>query len=161
IETQWSLIAAMSILYCWGELFESIGSAAGMDAVHPFQSRSMLPVAYALPYNYKFDKGVAKPVLRGLAADKYSYDFAYRPKKMFTSPMGSWMNDSPEFHQAILSLGDSNALVNDYLDRKAIQAVVKGYRKNGFSGHHGWKKIHNLYLLVGLEVWLQRFIKMG
>jgi len=157
IETQWTIIAATTLIYGFNELFEGISSASGIDVIFPFQSKSMLEIACAMPYDFKFKDGIAKPAIKTLAKNKFAYNFSNIQKKQFSSPIHDWMNNSPEFHDALLSLESNAALINDYVDNSAVKAMIQDYKKNVFNGHGGWKKVNNLLILLGLEVWLQRF----
>lgn len=157
VDVQWSLIAMMALIYCWNELFETLGSAAGLDVVNPFQSKSMLAIARAMPYEYKFAGGETKPVMRMLAAEKFSLKFAHLQKKIFASPLHDWMNHSKRLNQAIDDLSRPHSLIKDYLEPGVIDGLIARYREHGFGGRDGWRLAQLLFLLLGFEVWLATF----
>ena len=157
-DRQWSLIGMMTMVYCWNELFEGLGSAAGLDVINPFQSRAMLGIAMTMPYAFKFAGEETKPCLRQLAGRRFSHEFAHREKKIFASPLHTWMNSSKELHGAILDLGSSRSLVSDQLSATAIRTLVARYERHQFTGPEGWKLANVLFLLLGLEIWLAQFM---
>ena len=59
----------------------------------------MLGIAMTMPYAFKFAGEETKPCLgRQLAGRRFSHEFAHREKKIFASPLHTWMNGSKELH---------------------------------------------------------------
>ncbi|MDQ2076211.1 asparagine synthase-related protein [Marinimicrobium sp. ABcell2] len=156
-ENEYTIVGSLMFVHCFNEMFEQIGSNHGMDMVHPFQSKSLYELSLQMPYRGKVSRKHTKPCLRELAAKHYSRDFAYRDKTKFSSPGALWLRDSPKLKAAVYRLAEPNALIGDYLDRPAINAIVARYKDELTSGQLKQSTSQLIFTLIGLELWLETF----
>ncbi|MEH6582159.1 MAG: asparagine synthase-related protein [Halioglobus sp.] len=156
VEDEWSFMGLTMYIFCWDEVFERLGSYAGVDVIHPFKTASMYELSEEMPYKGKISKDFTKPYVRELAADKFSHEFAYAKKQIFASPGVIWLEKSKPLRDFALTLDKPDARIHQYLNSDAIKSIVTDYQ--GSTGKLNRDLSNLVYTLIGLELWLREFI---
>ena len=125
--------------------------AFGLEARVPFLNRSFIDQVGRIPSRHLFKDGERKFLLRDAAPRILNPRLISRRKKGFSCPLFSWT--TPSFMRW------SNGVINNgYL--VATGLLNSDWQESEFikTDHLGWGAIRLRWLLLGLELWAQRWI---
>ena len=130
---------------------DRMSMAAGVEARVVFLSHFLVEWANQLPTGTKVSAEGRKLPLRRLVKTLLPGFALARPKVGFALPLGAWMSNGGGLTDAVAGLASGNALVSDWCDRHAVQALVAEHRR-------GQDRTDLLWTLVALEEWGQTFL---
>jgi asparagine synthase (glutamine-hydrolysing) len=130
---------------------DRMSMAAGVEARVVFLSHPLVEWANQVPTAAKVSLEARKLPLRRLVKTLLPGFALERPKVGFALPLGAWMSNGGGLTDAVAGLASGNAMVSDWCDRHAVQALVAEHRK-------GQDRTDLLWTLVALEEWGQTFL---
>jgi asparagine synthase (glutamine-hydrolysing) len=92
----------------------------------PLLDEELFAFGMTLPHRLRVDKGMCKPVLRGVAARRLPERVARKPKAGFAVPVDSWVTPSfrDRYRDCILS---PTARVKEYFNTEAYRPIVEAF----------------------------------
>lgn len=133
-------------------------SAHGLEVRVPYLDARMLDLAAELPAKFKVGRnGQTKVLSRRLAAKYLPAGFSRRKKQGFSIPLDRWSGPKMrEFFRALLL--DPGARCKAFLQPRCVQEVWEAFDGVGpVPGLSRYQRYQRLFLLVSLELWLQRW----
>jgi len=124
---------------------------ASLEVRSPFLDTDLVEFAARLPLGIKMRGGVQKALLRDLAARYLPEDVVKEPKRGFTPPLSSWLQN--DWRDIIEDQVGTRLAARDWvLDGNVIRRTVKEHL-SGAADH-----TQRLWTLVTLEIWLETFV---
>jgi asparagine synthase (glutamine-hydrolysing) len=122
-----------------------------LEVRSPFLDRQLAEFAIRIPNTLRFRNGVAKYLLKKLAAPYLGSDILERPKRGFAIPVSDWLR------------GDFGSFAADLFASMSFR--TRGIFDNQFvsrllSAHQAGREdhAHRLWCLICLELWFRRFV---
>jgi asparagine synthase (glutamine-hydrolysing) len=103
---------------------DRLSAPFGISVEMPFISPEIVDVALQLPSRLKADGGIAKPVLKTLAARYYPKELVYRNKQGFPTPTSRWLGGPLGHCRSTLS--EERTASRGVLDLAALRAAEVG-----------------------------------
>jgi len=96
------------------QVYDRLGAPFGVNVTAPFLAPEMVDIAEQLPSTLKSDDGLAKPVLKKLAARFFPKEWIYRQNQGFPTPTSRWLHGPLSSWRRALSdeRTESRSLVN-------------------------------------------------
>jgi asparagine synthase (glutamine-hydrolysing) len=132
---------------------DKMSMAASIETRVPFLDHELVEYCYLLPTRHKLANGIAKRILKQIAADYFSPDFIHRKKQGFPVPVIPWLlRDSTRsrFEEVLL---DPRTVSRGIFD----QEVVKRYLRR-FKDSKEWERraaAYFIWSLVNFELWMR------
>jgi asparagine synthase (glutamine-hydrolysing) len=123
--------------------------AASIELRVPLLDHQVLEFAASLPADFKVRNSATKRLLRAALQDRVPPEIVNRKKAGFPVPYEMWLNTQLKDFVADTLTSKSTALTS-YFDRKELGRFVE-------SSQGGRRHYKELFSLVVLELWLQRF----
>lgn len=119
-----------------------------LEARFPFLDHELVELAFRMPSEMKVADGRGKYILRQVAGDYIAPACLDMEKKGFSLPVGQWIKGTlkPLVDERIAQLKK-----RDLFSPPVIEEIVRGY-------HARRRSVLQLWLLVSVEMWFQRFI---
>jgi len=140
--------------HCWVERMEKLASCHGLECFHPYQSNAMLAFGLSLPERLRIGDGFAKPILRGLARERFGSELAYREKRQLAAPMMLWLNRSEQLRALVLRLRSPASRIREYLEGAAVDRCLADYERHGARSPVTSRTV---FRLLGFDLWLETF----
>ena len=130
---------------------DRMGMACSIEARMPFMDYRIVEFAAKLPSQYKIRDGETKYMLKKYAEAILPQDIVYRPKQMFTVPIGEWFKGNLyEFIEGLLL--SERAANRGYFSYESVQNLLLTHR-NGTQNN-----TRKLRVLMMIELWHRIFI---
>ena len=129
---------------------DRMGMAYSLETRCPFMDYHLIEHSFGIPGKLKVANRENKYLLKQIALAELGESLVYRKKNMFTVPLTEWQQGG-FFAKAMQNLQSKNTLIENFVDRKLIDEVIKGYGENKRAFV---KKVRSL---ISLELFLQRF----
>lgn len=130
---------------------DKMSMAASVEARVPLLDRPLIEWAMRLPTGLKVHRSEPKALLKALARKLVPREVVDRPKVGFTVPLAPWFRGPlrPMLEEVLL---DSRSLERGHLSAPTVRGLV--------SDHVEGRRDHSreLWTLLSLELWFQRFI---
>jgi len=107
--------------------------------------------ASRVPDRLKINGRHGKYILKRAVEDLLPHDIVYRKKMGFPTPVRHWLR-SAQAAPLLASLQDRNGLVAQYLDRRALNAMLERHTSGRLDG------TDRIWRLVNLQLWGQMFL---
>lgn len=148
------LLMADTNTYLPGDLLVKVDIASmanSLEARSPFLDHKLMEFAASLPHNYKMKRFNKKYILKKAVAGLIPKENIIRAKMGFGVPIGKWFRtDLKDFLKG--NLLSSVSLNRGYFKPEAVKNLVE-FHVNGIRDHS-----HQLWALLMLELWHQRFV---
>lgn len=151
---QYTYLWLTEFLHCWVERMEKLAIFHGLECFHPFQTNAMLEFGFSLPERLRIGDGFEKPILRGLAQERFGSELAYRKKRQLAAPMMLWLNRSEQLRTLVLRLRSPVSRIREYLDGAAVDRCLADYERHGA---RSGVTSRTVFRLLGFELWLETF----
>lgn len=117
----------------------------------PILDHQFAELSFSIPSSLKLKNGVSKYIFKKSLEEYLPATILNKPKSGFVAPISSWFKDELEEYVNDTLLSDQ-CKVNNYLDKKQVQLIVKESRKSSrdFSGR--------IWALLFFEEWLKQNI---
>ena len=132
---------------------ERILGAAGLPAVAPFFTQTLVQSSMEMPSKYKLNKGIEKYILKDFFAKDLSYSIIGRPKSGMRVPVHYWFQGEMKGYKKQL-LNAKSIQQAGIFNPKTVQLLLK------YSNDKGLKR-HGLltWMIMTFEIWRQIFIE--
>jgi len=129
---------------------DRMGMACSIEARTPFLDYRMVDLAFRMPGKFKLHNGITKYLYKKAVAPLIGADLAYRPKQMFTVPIGEWFRQDlyPMCRELLVT---SPTLVSEMFDVSAVAAMVEDHR----TGNANYTR--EIRAFLALEIWARAF----
>lgn len=130
---------------------DRMGMAVSLEARTPFLDYRMMELAFRMPGDLKLRGGetkyIYKKAVRGLIGD----ELAYRPKQMFTVPVGEWFRGAlAKFVEQILLC--ERSISRGFFRQERVRSMLAEHQQ-GLSNY-----TRELRALISFELWCRAFI---
>ena len=123
--------------------------AASVEARSPLLDHVLAELSATIPGRMLLKGGRSKAVLRDAYRGHLRNNLISAPKKGFEVPMTRWLKH--ELKPLVMdTLGASNSLVGNWLDRSYVQKLLQNENSSGVN----WE--YRVYSLLVLELWLRQ-----
>lgn len=128
---------------------DRIAMSASLEVRVPLLDMEVVRASNAMPWSAKVEGGTGKMALRRFAAKLLPDEIVRLPKRGFRVPISDWFR-TDQGEQLQSRLLDTHPMVNEFVDRNEIQALLSEHRQ-GRADNAG-----KLWSLLVLERWCQR-----
>lgn len=124
--------------------------SVGLEARVPLLNPDLVKTAITIPNNLKIKNGVSKYILKKILKKKLNLNdsFFSRRKGGFGFPLNTLFTDKEFVGQYL----NKESMINEYLDSKAVDKIVK----QNFSGIDRGRHVQSL---ITLELWMRRWMR--
>jgi len=130
---------------------DRMGMQHALEIRSPYLDYRLAELAFKVPGGKKIENGTNKYLLKKYFANTLGRELTYRPKQMFTVPVGSW------FRGKLKNLCFELLLSEKFLDRKIItRKAVLQLLEDHMNEHSN--NTREIRALISLEIWFQHFI---
>jgi asparagine synthase (glutamine-hydrolysing) len=110
--------------------------AASLEARVPLLDPRIVELVALAPARWKIQGMRTKSVLRNIAARHVPAATIFKPKQGFGPPLGQWL--SADLRDRVRELTDRNAPVNDLLEPRAVQRIVRAFLRGEYRATQVW-----------------------
>jgi asparagine synthase (glutamine-hydrolysing) len=133
-------------------------SAHGLEVRVPYLDNAMLELSTSLPTRYRIDaRGNTKLLARRLSRDLLPASVVSRRKTGFSVPLDDWLGPGLRARLADMIL-DPGARINQFIRPDAVAATWRSFADPAAGEPRSrFQRYQRAFLLVALEIWLQRW----
>lgn len=126
---------------------DRMGMAVSLEARTPFLDYRMVELAFRIPGKLKLCNGETKYIYKKAVAELIGPELAYRPKQMFTVPIGEWFKQGASAEQ--YGLGTSQ--IHPALDAAKVQEMYAAHQSGKINA------TRTLRAIAALTIWQGAF----
>jgi asparagine synthase (glutamine-hydrolysing) len=133
-------------------------SAHGLEVRVPYLDNDMLELSMSLPTRFRIDaRGHTKLLARRISRDLLPASVVSRRKTGFSVPLDDWLGPGLRSRLADMLL-DPSARLHQFIRRDAVAAIWRSFAApTGAERLSRFQRYQRAFLLVSLEIWLQRW----
>lgn len=130
---------------------DRMAMAVSLEARAPFMDYRLVDLAFKIPGRFKIREQEGKWILKQAAESLLPKSIIYRPKQMFTMPVGKWLRGPllPFVRETLLS---QQSVAREIFNANVVEAMLDDHVQD----KHDWTR--QLRALIVFELWHRTFL---